>query len=160
MGSTGVLRGRKRSIYEGGVRIPGIVRWPGRAPEGIVSDAVWTTVDILPTLTSIAGAKIPADVVADGEDVSDFWRGCVRPRVKPIFWEWRFDVVGDSAYKPPQMAIRHGDWKLLCNPDGSNIELYHLAADPQERHNLAYQHLGTVALLKEKLMAWKASLPD
>ena len=59
MGSTGVLRGRKRSIYEGGVRVPGIVRWPGRVPAGAVSEAVWTTVDILPTAFGSLSKRVP-----------------------------------------------------------------------------------------------------
>lgn len=160
LGSPGVLRGRKRSIYEGGVRVPAIVRWPGQAPAGAVSDAVWTTADLLPTLASIAGAEMPADLAPDGENVSDLWRGAERARAKPIFWEWRFDIPGDPAYKSPQLAVREGGWKLLCNPDGSNLELYFLSEDPEERRNVATEHPEKVALLKEKLMAWKASLPN
>jgi len=159
MGSVGVLRGRKRSLYEGGVRMPCIARWPGVVPAGKVNKtSVIGAVDWLPTVCSIAGVQTP-DIKPDGEDVSDILRGKPRPRTGPLFWEWRAGVVGNKAYRPPALAIRDGKWKLHANPDGSRKELYDIPKDPEERTNLATKNPKIVARLLAKLLAWKKALP-
>ena len=159
MGSVGVLRGRKRSLYEGGVRMPCIARWPGVIPAGKVDKtSVLGAVDWLPTVCRIAGVKTP-DIKPDGEDVSDILRGKPRRRRKPLFWEWRARVHGNRAYFPPALAIRDGDWKLYANPDSSRQELYNIPKDPEERTNLAKKNPEVVAKLLPKLLAWKKTLP-
>ena len=126
VGSTGPLRARKRSLYEGGVRTPLLVRWPGRVPAGRVDEeSVIAAVDFLPTVCRLAGVTVDAGKIKpDGEDVSDLLFGKPRPRRTPILWEWLFEVAGERAYFAPRLAIREGPWKLLINPDRSRIELY------------------------------------
>jgi len=160
IGSAGPFRGRKRSIYEGGVRMPFIVRWPGHTPAGKVDDtSVVAGVDWLPTICSLAGVKLPDDLNPDGEDMSHAILGKPKPRTKPLMWEWRFRVFGDMAHKCPMLAIRDGKFKLLMNPDRSRVELYDIPADPTELDNLAVQHPDVVKRLSEKLLKWQATLP-
>jgi len=160
VGSPGPLRGRKRSLYEGGVRVPFLVRWPGHVPAGRVDDAsVVTGVDFLPTVCGLAGVKLPTGVDPDGEDRSGVLLGGPRARTKPIMWEWRFRVAGDMAHKCPMLAIRDGKWKLLMNPDRSRIELYVIPGDPTELDNVADQHPDIVKKLSERLLKWQKTLP-
>ncbi|NQT36251.1 MAG: sulfatase-like hydrolase/transferase, partial [Planctomycetes bacterium] len=155
MGSPGEFRGRKRSIYEGGVRTSCIVRWPGHVPAGRVDDtSVLTAVDFLPTVCRLAGIA-PPDISPDGEDVSDILLGKSRSERKPIYWQWRGGVAGDPSYRPPGLAVRDGKWKLLINPDGTGAELYDIPADPAENRNLAEAQPEIVRRLSEQVLAWK-----
>ena len=159
MGATGVFRGRKRSLYEGGIRMPCIARWPGRIPaDRVDKTSVIAAVDWLPTVCSLAGVQVP-DIKPDGEDISDILQGATLPRRRPLFWEWRADVAGNQDYKPPSLAIRQGDWKLFANPDGSRRELYNIPKDPEERLNVAERNPDVVAQLLPKLLKWKKTLP-
>jgi len=159
VGSPGPFRGRKRSMYEGGIRVPAIARWPGHIPAGRVdSTSVFSAVDWLPTISSITGIPMP-DIKPDGEDVSDILKGTSRPHNKPIMWEWRFKVFGVDPQQPPQLAIRDGQWKLFINPDGSKVELYDIPADPEERNNVAEANPAVVQRLKIALLDWKKTLP-
>jgi len=161
-GSPGPFRGRKRSIYEGGVRTSCIARWPGRVSAGRVDEeSVMTGVDWLPTACAIAGVDA-SKVTCDGEDVSGMLLGRPRRRTKPIMWEWRFGVSGEPrepTYRPPALAIRDGKWKLLVNPDGSRKELYDIPADPQEREDLAGRHPEVAERLSKRVLAWRKTLP-
>lgn len=160
VGSAGPFRGRKRSLYEGGVRVPFIVRWPGRIPAGRVdSQSVVAGVDWLPTVCQLAGVPVPTGHALDGEDVSDILLGQSRPRRKPLLWEWRFHIFGEPFHRSPILAIREGDWKLLLNPDRSRVELYDLPRDPTELSNLAEKHPGRVSALAKKALDWQATLP-
>ena len=159
MGATGVFRGRKRSLYEGGIRMPCIARWPGRIPaDRVDKTSVIAAVDWLPTVCSLAGVQVP-DIKPDGEDISDILQGATRPRRRPLFWEWRANVAGNQDYKPPSLAIRQGDWKLFANPDGSRRELYNIPKDPEEKLNVAERNPDVVAQLLPKLLKWKKTLP-
>jgi arylsulfatase A-like enzyme len=160
IGSAGPFRGRKRSLYEGGIRVPGILRWPGRIPAGIVDRAsVVAGVDWLPTVCKLAGIQVPAGHRLDGEDMSDIVLGKPRPRKTPLMWEWRFHVFGEPFHRSPILAIREGDWKLLMNPDRSRVELYDLPRDPTQLSNVAEQHLDRVAALAKMVLDWQATLP-
>ncbi len=159
VGNTGPLRARKRSMYEGGVRTFGLVRWPGHVAAGRVDEtSVIGGVDWLPTICKLANVAVPDSVQADGEDVSDIWLGPSRPRRKPLHWEWLFRVWGDE-YQPPMLAIRDGAWKLLVNHDGSRAELYDIPQDCAEEHNLAAAHPDVVRELTAQALAWQKSLP-
>ena len=159
-GSAGPFRGRKRSIYEGGVRLPFIVSWPGKVPVGrIENDAITSAVDFLPTICKLTGTQPPAAYQPDGEDISDILLGASRARIKPLFWEWRFSISGEPFHRSPMLAMREGNWKLLMNPDGSRIELYDIPHDPTELLNLADRQPDLVKRMSQQLLAWKQTLP-
>jgi arylsulfatase A-like enzyme len=160
VGSAGPFRGRKRSLYEGGVRTPFIVRWPGRVPAGrIDTGSVLSGVDLLPTVCKLVGIEPPTGHALDGEDVSDVLLGRSRPRRTPLMWEWRFRIFGEPFHRSPILAIRDGNWKLLLNPDRSRIELYDIPQDPTELNNVAGQHPEIVQRLAERVLAWQKTLP-
>ena len=157
--AAGPFRGRKRSLYEGGVRTPFIARWPGRVPAGRVDDeSVVTAVDFLPTVCKLAGVEVPGGLNPDGEDVSDVLLGASRNRKKAIFWEWRFRITGHVSNRSPMLSVRDGDYKLLMNPDRGRVELYDIPRDPRERHNLAEHRPEIVERLSKKLLAWQKTL--
>lgn len=159
VGSPGPLRARKRSMYEGGVRTFGLVRWPGHVAAGRVDEtSVIGGVDWLPTVCKLAGVPVPDSVRPDGEDVSDIWTGAPRSRTKPLHWEWLFRVWGEE-YAPPMLAIRDGAWKLFARHDGTKPELYNIPKDPGESRNLAADQPDVVKALTAKALAWARTLP-
>lgn len=162
VGSPGPFRGRKRSLYEGGVRVPFILRWPaGGATPGTVDDATpLCAVDLLPTFCSLAGAEAPHGAALDGEDMSDVFRGAQRPRRTSLMWEWRFRVMGHCINKSPMLAIRKGQWMLLMNPDRSRVELYDIPNDPMELTNLAERRPDVVEPMAREVLAWQKTLPE
>ena len=160
IGSAGPFRGRKRSLYEGGVRVPFIVRWPGKVPAGRIDDtSVVAGVDWLPTVCKLGEVPLPSDFKPDGEDVSDLLAGKLRPRNAPLFWEWRFNIAGEPFHHSPMLAIREGDWKLLLNPDRSRVELYDIPRDPTQLKNVAEKHPELVERLTKEALDWQATLP-
>jgi arylsulfatase A-like enzyme len=160
IGSAGPFRGRKRSLYEGGIRVPGIIRWPGKVPAGKIDDtSVVAGVDWLPTVCHFAGVKLPATHRPDGEVMADVFQGQSRARATPLLWEWRFRIAGEPFHHSPQLAIREGDWKLYLNPDRSRVELYDLKRDLTQLNNLAEKQPDLVAKLSEKALAWSKDLP-
>lgn len=157
-GTPGPFRGRKRSLYEGGIRVPGIFRWPGRIPAGRVDQrAVVSGVDLFPTLARLCGRTAPENI--DGEDVMDVLGGAHRARRKPLMWEWRFNVAGYAVNRSPILAMREAEWKLLMNPDRSRVELYQIPQDPMEMNNLAAGNPKTVKSMADRLLAWQKTLP-
>jgi len=150
LGSAGPLRERKFSLHDGGIRLPFIVRWPGRVPAGRVDEkSVIAGVDWLPTVCALTGATVEAGQF-DGEDVSDVWRGKERARARDLFWKI-------SRPNSP-VAMRRGNWKLY-QPHRGPAELYDLAADPGERADVAARHPAVVKELAAALQRWNAQLP-
>ncbi len=162
---TGGLRGSKWSLYEGGIRMPLIVRWPARVPKGRVDEqSVLAAVDFLPTLCAIANAKPPADVQFDGQDVRQALFGKKIERDRPLYWEYgrnekHFLYPRNQRDRSPNVAIRDGKWKLLINADGSDGQLYDLTNDPSESRDLASEQPGLATRLTESALAWRTSLP-
>ena len=155
--TAGPFRGLKRSLYEGGVRTPFIVRWPGHTPAGRVdADSVISGVDWLPTVCHAAGTRA-AD--GDGEGVGGALSGRAHVRKRPLMWENRFPVYGHVLDQSPMLAIRHGEWKLLMNPDRGRVELYDVPRDPSEMTNLADRKPEIVKGLSKRLLAWQSTLP-
>jgi N-acetylgalactosamine-6-sulfatase len=150
LGYAGGFRGGKHNQYEGGVRSPFIIRWPGSVPANHVNDtSVISGVDWLPTLCAIAGIDIDRRDL-DGENVLDIWQGATRSREGTLFWKTNSD---NSA-----PAMRDGNWKF--HAFGRNaVELYDLENDPGERHNLAETRPEVVQQLTTKLEAWTKTLP-
>ncbi len=156
------LCGSKLSLYEGGIRLPFLARWPGRVPAGRVDDAaVLAAVDILPTFCAIAGARPPAG--GDGEDQSGVLLGKPAARTRPLLWEYGRNEKSfgypAGRDRSPNVAIRDGRWKLLINADGTGAELYDLAADVKETKNLAAAEPAVARRLADAALAWRRSLP-
>lgn len=161
VGHPGPFRGRKRSLYEGGIRTPLLARWPGHIPAGEVNASVIGGVDLLPTLCHLAGVSLPKDITLNGEDRSAALLGGKDvPRAKPLFWEWRYRIPGHPLNQSPILAMRDGPWKFLINPDGTRPELYRVEADPMELQNLATQEPKVTATLTKQLLDWYATLPE
>lgn len=158
IGSTGGLRGEKRSLFEGGVRVPFLVRWPGRTPAGAQNDTTaFTAVDLLPTLCAAAGVTLPPDYRGDGENLLAALQGQPVKRTRPIFWDWTGKAADPHWW--PRLAVREGDWKLLLNSDAKRVALHRLTTDRAEAVDVAKDHPEIVARLTQLALAWKATLP-
>lgn len=163
VGTPGPLRGRKRSLYDGGVRVPFIVKWEGHTPEGFIDDeSIVGTVDLLPTFCKLAGIDLPEGYQSDGQDVSPILSGTPVKRDAPLLWDWTATQQGHTFNKSPGLALRLGKWKFLMNPDGSRKELYDFDADPQcmELDNLVDQYPDEVEQFSKILLDFKASIPQ
>lgn len=150
-GSPKPLRGMKLHLYEGGIRVPGIVRWPAKIKPGQTSDQPVGSYDILPTFCTIAGIAAPADRKLDGTNLLPLFSGEAMSRPKPLYWQYDRAIGG-----PNRVAIRDGDWKLLANADLSKFELYNLKADISEAHDLAStepQKVANLATVMRRLHA-------
>ena len=150
---TNDFRGQKGTLYEGGIRMPFIIRWPGHIPAGVKNEqSVVCMVDLFPSLCQIAGADVPTNYPLDGLDMSDVITGqSTRERTTPLFWEFgkcKADRVS------PHIAVREGEWKLLVNADGSRTELYNMATDFNEKHNVASVYPALTERLKKAAIDW------
>lgn len=151
-GDSGPLRGAKGSTWEGGVRVPGIVRWPGHVPAGKTSDAIISTLDVLPTFAALAGASehVPSDRVIDGVNQTQLLLGKEEQGARDGFWYYEGDEL---------QAVRQGPWKLRLpnlkrlrnwtelDRGTQEIELYHLQRDIGESKNVADEHPDVVKRL-------------
>ncbi len=162
-GSTAGDRGRKWSLYEGGIRMPLLARWPGKIPAGVENRSLVGAVDLFPTFCALAGVQ-PPEASFDGQDMSAvLLKNKTVTRKKPLFWEYGRD---DTYLRPgaehdisPNLAMRAGDWKLLVNADGSDVELYNLRNDPVEANNLAAKEPERAERMRKALLKWRRSLP-
>ena len=158
------MREGKGSTYEGGLREPCIVRWPGHVPAGRVSDAIFSTLDLLPTFGNLAGFKPPTDRIIDGVDQTDLILGKSDPGARDHFYYFCQNELH---------AVRKGIWKLILpnwqrfygyvKDKGSNkIELYDLKTDIGETRNVAKERPEIVKdLLKlAKSFQWPDHLPE
>lgn len=163
-GSTAGLKGRKADIFEGGVNVPFIIRWPGHVDAGKTDDkSVLSSVDLLPTFCELAHQKLPEGYHPDGESIVSIFDNVPFKRTKPLFWEWRFSVTSNSPAQANQwaaIAVRDGDWKLLADKNRKRIELYNIAGDPCEKHNLSKENSKKISELLEKWDKWKSELPE
>lgn len=140
-GSAGPLRGAKGSMYEGGMRVPAIFRWPSSIPSGIRSNAMASTIDLLPTFAQIAGVEMPSDRVIDGKSLL--------PLLKAENENGPHEFIhyfggGQPQNAPNYKAIRNKKWKLFVSGDASGnlepLELYNLGTDPSEKHDRLKQY--------------------
>jgi arylsulfatase A-like enzyme len=137
--SSGPFRGIKRDLYEGGIRVPMIVRWPAKIKPGRVSDQVWAFWDFFPTVAELAGAKSPYWL--DGISMAPTLLGKSQNK-RHDFMYWEFHETGF------QQAMRMGDWKAVRPQAGQPIELYNLKQDPGEQHDLLQQNPAIVARME------------
>ncbi len=139
VGKAGPLRGRKGSTYEGGMREPTVIRWPGKIPASKSNNELMTTMDLLPTFAKLAGAEIPSDRVIDGKDIWPVLSGNAKTPHETFFYH-RGDTLA---------AVRSGDWKLHAN-DGIATELYNLDTDIGENNNV----LKAYPAIEQRLMGY------
>jgi arylsulfatase A-like enzyme len=148
--SSGAVRGTKRDLYEGGIRVPTMARWRGRIRPGQVSDAPWAFWDVLPTACALAGIAPPSGI--DGKDIRPtLFEGKTVPR---DFFYWEFHESGFAQ------AVRQGDWKLVRQQPKFELELFNVKDDPKELKNLAAQHPGVVARLRGLFASARTDSPD
>lgn len=148
------LRAGKGHLYEGGLRIPLLVRWPGHTPPGRTIATPVSSLDLFPTLLDMAGLTPPADFRGDGLSLAGLLAGGAAPVRDTFYWN-------NPAPRPEQTAdwlssaIRVGDWKLIEFPEQKRLELYDLSKDVGESTNLAEQRPDDTARLLAKLNTWK-----
>jgi arylsulfatase A-like enzyme len=141
------LFNRKFSLFEGGIRVPAILRWPGHLPAGIVSTQVGITMDLTATFLAISGTTLPADIRLEGIDLMPVLRAGGQPVPRTLFW--RVNTVGLN-----QRAVRDGNWKLLI--DGTErLHLFDVVKDPGERDEVAASHTALVRRLRQQIAAWE-----
>ena len=143
------FRAGKGYTYEGGQRVPVIVRWPGRIPAGRVTDVPVNNVDWIPTLLELAGASVPTGL--DGVSFAGGLRGGEFPE-RPLFWH--FPHYTNQGGRPSG-AMRDGRWLLIELYDEDKVELYDLATDIGEHQNVAPAHVGRVKAMQAALDEWR-----
>lgn len=159
VGESGGLKGLKRSLYAGGIRVPFVARWPGFVPAGQVDrSSTLTAVDLLPTFLELAGASTPEGYQPDGVSFVDALQGDNFVRAKPIFWEWRPAIEHPILW--PYQGVRKGPWKMLVNDKLEKVELYNIEEDWAETKNLSAEHPELVAELLQLIHEWKRTLPE
>jgi len=141
--SAGPFRGERGGLYEGGLRVPMIVRWPGRIPDGQTSDFTWAAWDLLPTLADIALTQSPTNV--DGISVLPMLNGNPASQPRQIFFRWELHGPGLAQ------AARMGDWKIVRSQSADKWELYQLKTDPGETRNVADKYSEVIAAIEENL---------
>jgi len=137
--SNGPLRGIKRDLYDGGIRVPMIVRWPGKIEPGRVSDVPWAFWDFMPTAAELAGTRAPEGI--DGISMVPAILGGEQKRHEYLYWEFY-----ERGF---QQAVRMGDWKGVRLAIGKPIELYNLEKDIGEKSNIAGERPDVVAKIEE-----------
>ena len=149
------LRDGKHQLYEGGIRVPFIARWPGRVRAGRTDGtSVLNIVDFTPTLSRLAGAAMPNGYEPDGVDATAALFGADLARAKPMFWHHP-----TAQNDGPKVAMREGDWKLTTDAEGNRPALFDLAADPSEANDVALQRPAVVEGMRARLLDWMKSLP-
>ena len=162
-GITGGRKGYKAALFQGGIGVPFIARWPGKIGAGQIDDqSMISAVDLLPTFCELAGAPLPEGYQADGiSQVAALMGQAKQAREKPLFWKMSgaWPIQKQRPFHWVSYAVVHDRWKLATNRDSSYSELYDLVADPLEKTNLADQKPEAVEQLLKRLADWKATLP-
>jgi arylsulfatase A-like enzyme len=154
------LRSGKGSLYEGGVRVPWIVRWPGKVPAG-VSETPIISVDLMPTMIAWSGAKPPEKQTLDGVSLAEVFAGGGKPAPpRDLFWHFPgYLGAGQGTWRTtPAGAIRSGDWKLIEFFEDGRKELYNLKDDPSQRKDLSRADPKATDELHGRLVAWRKSI--
>jgi arylsulfatase A len=172
-GSNGKFKKGKTTLWEGGIRVPAIIRWPGQIESGTVENEPTGVVDILPTLSEITGAELPSDRKIDGVSLMPLLKGEFIQREQPLYW----------FYSPsrPAIVIRNGDWNLIADPDldiptqnffeeewiglvketgFQNFRLYNLKKDPGQETNVASENPEIFEQMKEKMLSLHEEIVD
>jgi arylsulfatase A len=151
-GSSGGLRGRKRDLHEGGIRVPGLVRWPGKISAGTTVTTPMIGSDLFATALAVTNVAAPTDRVIDGTNMLPALTGTgTVTRTQPMYW--RLLMAPNKV-----VALRQGDWKILANNDLTEFELYNLARDGQETNDLATSEPEQFATMKALLLKHHAAV--
>lgn len=161
----GNLKGYKTQIYEGGIREPFIAWYPKHTPKethGTVNKtSVFSAIDLLPSFLALAGAEYKGELPIDGVDISSAIVGkTTSTRQKPLFWIRPPDRPGLFGKNDPDLAIRKGDYKLMMDVDGTNVQLFNLVSDEAESNNIADKEANKAKELKSELMNWYKNYPQ
>jgi arylsulfatase A-like enzyme len=143
------LFGRKWTVWEGGIRVPMIVRWPGRIPAGKVSDQVGITMDLTASILAVTGASVPADARLEGMNLFPVLEGRTAEVERTLFWR-------TSAGNRFQKAVRSGDWKLVI--EGNHTFLFNVRVDVSERNDLAGRRQDVTRKLRRLLADWESQV--
>jgi arylsulfatase A len=136
----------KDSLWEGGIRVPAIFRWPGHIPAGTVSSQVGITMDLTATILGVAGATVPQDAALEGTNLMPILEGKAPSLQRTLFWR----ILTNQK---TQRAVRQGEWKLLV--DGGRLFLFNLTQDIGERNNLVSVHPEIVRIMRPLLNTWE-----
>ncbi len=144
-GSSGPLSCRKNTLYEGGIRVPGIMRLPGTISPGTVSNEPTCGIDMLPTMCELAGIEAPADRAIDGTSILPLFSGNFVDRTTPLVWTARHaktcdDRPDETKTMIPQAVIRKDEWKLVAGREWSNVRLFNLEEDLAETVDRSEEH--------------------
>jgi arylsulfatase A len=140
------FRGQKRTLWEGGIRVPAFARWPGRIPAGVSTAEVMHLTDLLPTFVEAAGGKVDPAWHVDGANLVASWTGKAGAPERTLFWEWRSE--GSN-----QVAALRGQYKLVITR-GGKPELYDVVVDPGERRDISAGYPEMTRRLRDELKAW------
>jgi arylsulfatase A len=141
------FRGSKRTLWEGGSRMPAFVRWPGHVPAEKTCEQPVHMADVFPTVLAAANAKSQTPPGLDGLDLLDVWLGKADVPKRTLFWEWRSEGT-------PMLAAMNGDYKLVISGANGRPELYDIPRDPAERRDISPTHGPIVKRLRAELDAW------
>jgi len=150
-GSTAGLRRRKGDLYEGGIRVPGIIRYPGKVEAGTRSAAPVHGCDLLPTICHLLGIAPLDDRPIDGESIAPVLAGGSMTRRQPLYWQF-------AAAHGGHFAMRDGDWKIIADKEMNRFELFNLVSDPGETINLATRYLDRLKAMAGTLAAINANV--
>ena len=145
-GSTGGLRERKRSSHEGGIRVPGIARWPGQVPANVENRTPIIGSDLFSTILGVLDVPPPGDRTIDGTDFMPLFSGKKIEREIPLYWR------NHLARGQIRVALRDGDWKILGNEGLTDFQLFKIEEDWKEQNELSGKHPDKLEALKKKLI--------
>lgn len=143
------FRGQKRTLWEGGMRVPAVVRWMGHVPSRTDTHEVVHNCDVFPTLLAAAGVETDPNLKIDGQNMLDVWLGKAKAPDRTLYWEWR--EGGDA-----QFAAMHGDYKMVIT-GGNEPELFNVELDPAERRNIKAEKPDEAKAMKAVLVDWLAT---
>ncbi|MBB3210317.1 N-acetylgalactosamine-6-sulfatase [Rhodopirellula rubra] len=162
-GITSGRKGYKASLFEGGINVPFLARWPGKIAAGKVEDQLMiSAVDLLPTLCEVAGAKLPEGYAPDGISQLNGLLGETKTgRAQPLFWKManKGTPTQGNPHHWVAFCVVDQNWKLLTNHDASHVELYDIVDDAYEQNDLKESHPEIVSQLLKKISEWKETLP-
>lgn len=162
-GITGGRKGHKGALFEGGIGVPFIARWPGEIPAGKVDKrSLISAVDLLPTFCQLAGAELPENYTADGTSIVEVLKGKLMPtREKALFWKMNSPWPARNGQPDHWVAwaVVKDQWKLVANKDFTHSELYDIAMDVAESRDLKSDNPKVVAALLAEIKTWQAPLP-